>query len=166
MKTRLLILATLFALAASVAVAGSSSYLLNGTNQTTAPSGASQTGAITIANGFRGVGVAIADFNDGGADQDLISGAVRGYAWIYSSSNVNPDGGAGWLRYPRLDVQGIADAGGAAAAGQNGVQGQFFTIDPVVTSGFFAQKLYYTTSGVTYDDAGVAVHQVTITTLY
>ncbi len=167
-KIRLLVLTSILAIIATqVALADSSSYVLNGTTASVAPSGASQTGAITLTNGFRGVGVAIGDNMDGGVDVDLISSAVRGYAWIYNANYLNRDGGAGWLRYPRLDVAGITDAGGIAVQGANGVVGQFFTVDPVVTGGFVGSKLYYTTgTSVTYDDAGLAVHKVTITTLY
>lgn len=68
-----------FLMLAAVALAGESTYTLTSSTQATAPSGASQTGAIAIANTWKGVGVAIFDQRDGGAgDVELIQSQVRG----------------------------------------------------------------------------------------
>lgn len=172
MLNRLLMLAVIFSLGA-VALAGESTYSLTSTTALVAPSGAAQSGAITITNGWRGVSVGIFDQRDGSVgDIDQINSAVRGYAWIYEAAAVQSDGGGGWLRFSQLDVQGIADAGGIAAIGTEGVQGQWMqvpstTIYPSPTGGLIDYKLYYTTGGTVISaDAGTPTHKVTIVTHY
>lgn len=150
-----------FLMLAAVALAGESTYTLTSSTQATAPSGASQTGAIAIANTWKGVGVAIFDQRDGGAgDVELIQSQVRGRAWLYNAAYANPDGGGGWLRYPALDAVGVSDAGAG------GVAGQFVEVAPAVAGGLSGDKLYSTTENVLLEDGGTPVHKVTITTLY
>lgn len=167
MLNRLLMFAVIFALGA-VALAGESTYSLTSSTSSTQPSGVAQTGGIAITNGIRGVNVGIFDQRDGSVtDIDPINTAVRGYAWIYSAAAVQSDGGGGWLRFPALDVVGIADAGGIAAAGTEGVEGQWMQALPNVTGGLIDYRLYYTTGGsVGSADGGSPTHKVTIVTNY
>lgn len=152
---------------ATLALAEETSYTLTSSTQATAPSGASQTGAsAAIANGWKGVGVAIYDVRDGGNyDNNLIFSQVRAWAWVYNSTYLAPDGGNGWVRFPALDVQGPADAGAG------GVYGVYLSAAPVVDSALINQRLYYTTENITAAnlDGGAditPVHRVTINTLY
>lgn len=158
----------LISLVSAIALAGESTYTLTAATASTQPVGASQTGALALTNGFRGVSVGIFDQRDGSVlDIDPINTAVRGYAWIYSSTFLQPDGGGGWLRYSDLDVQGIADAGGIATAGTEGVEGQWMQHVNTVTGGLIDYKLYYTTGGtVGSADGGSPTHRVTIVTHY
>ena len=128
-----------FLMLAAVALAGESTYTLTSSTQATAPSGASQTGAIAIANTWKGVGVAIFDQRDGGAgDVELIR--------TIAAANDR--------------TVGVSDAGAG------GVAGQFVEVAPVVAGGLSGDKLYYTTENVLLEDGGTPVHKVTITTLY
>lgn len=168
MKTRILLLASFILAIGTAALAGQSTYTLTTAQAAAAPSGANQTGAIALTNGWRGVNVGIFDSRDGSVlDIDPINTAVRGYAWVYSAAAVQQDGGGGWLRFSALDVQGIADAGGIATAGTEGVEGQWMQALPNVTGGLIDYKLYYTTgTSVGSADGGTPVHKVTIVTNY
>lgn len=169
-NTRLAFMLMVAVAISSIAIAADSTYTLTSATSSTPPNGVSQAGALPITNGFRGVSVSIYDRRDGSVtDNDLIQTVPQGFAWISTpaDSGVQPDGGGGWLRFPALDVNGIADAGGRAAIDVWGVQGQTMEAAPPVTNGLVGRNLYYTTgTSVVGADGGLPAHFVTITTLY
>lgn len=161
---KMLIIAALFACALGAdAFAEESNYTLTTSTAATPPSGYNAAGSIPLRNSWKGIGVGVYDYRDGGtSDNELLTSQIRVRAWIFNASYLSPDAGQGWIRWPQLDGEGVVDAGAG------GVLGQFIEIAPPVAGGLSTTDagLYYTVENAIMDDGGTPVLRVKLITLY
>lgn len=155
MKTRLVLMS--LALCAGLALAGSrtvmSRYQLDPTNgQPTAAT----VGIPTINESLplKSIAVTVADFSDGGPTDYEYPRHVETRAWLYRPEAAFPDGGGKWSRAPQFDV--YLDAGAVLTHSIT----QAITLTPGLL--IPGERIYFSTAGMTDQDAGSRYHSVII----
>ncbi len=163
MKRSLLALTALVAIAAFADQFQSAQYQLDSTNAFPTAATAGMKLSCSNGNPVQSLAVTVADFNDGGVDDDFIwLGNVQ--AHVYNITTRYPDGGAGWDRAPAFDI--TVDAGTATgapiqAAKTRGITTYFAPTLPLPTTSVNG-RLYFSTTGVLGNDAGTPRHTVLI----
>lgn len=143
-------------------------YQLNNVTDPVAPTLSTEGMPLVGPNGepITALSVTVADYNDGGVDDDFIWFANVN-AYVYKPTLKYPDGGAGWMRLPEFDF--VVDAGqsGGAPIQTTKQRGQT-KVFPLTSAGVplpiagSGTRIYFGTEDLLGNDAGTPRHTVLI----